>query len=232
MKNKIPLLMDRFMPSFRLFFWNHLHIGAKAYMLCFHDVSESEDNFAIHREDYYSIILRIKEKIVRIDDIRNSGIVISFDDGYASLYDTVLPFMEAQELPFVCYITTGFLDTPGYLTKQQLIELSKSKWCTIGSHMCTHSRTRELSKDRIENEWAESKRLLEKITMKSVLHAALPYGSYNACTFKSKKIALKVGYKTVADTIAVPFAPKSRIISRFVYQKNNSRVAELIETLK
>ena len=68
--------------------------------------------------------------------------------------------------------------SPGYMTGEQIHELAQDQdICTIGSHMCSHRKTREMSDREIRKEWADSKSILEKITGKPVEHAALPYGS-------------------------------------------------------
>lgn len=228
----IPSLLNKYLPILEIFYWQHINKGAKAYCLCFHDVSGSGDAFAISKNDYYDIVNEIESRIVAIDDVKANGIIITFDDGFESLLTTVLPYMKEKHLPFTAYITTGFLNKPGYLSTQQLRTLAKSDLCTIGSHMKTHRKTREMSIDEIRKEWVESKKLLEDIIGYEVKHAALPYGSYYSCSIKSKYIALGSGYKTVADTISVPFSPNAKIISRYVYQKGSSRIIDLIAELK
>lgn len=228
----IPSLLNKYLPFFETFYWAHINKGEKAYCMCFHDVSGGESVFTISKNDYYSIVNQIENRIVEIDDIKGNGIVITFDDGYESLLSTVLPYMKEKNLPFTAYITTDYLNRPGYLTTKQLKLLAKSDLCTIGSHMVTHRKTREMSKEEIRNEWIDSKKLLEDIIGYEVNHAALPYGSYYSCSIKSKHAALDFGYKTVADTISVPFSPKAKIISRYVYQNNNTRITDLITELK
>ena len=228
-KDLLPQLLDRYHP--RLYQLKKRMFGEKdsALCLCFHDVSDDEGLYPISTEDFKDIVLGIRDRVVSIDNILNGGIVITFDDGFDSLYSTVLPFMEEQKIPFTCYITTGYLNTPKYLSTDHLQKLASSKYCTIGSHMVTHRKTRKMTRDEVVNEWRESKQTLESLIGKEVVHAALPYGSYVNCTIKSKRMALKNGYETIADTIAIPFHTNSRVIHRYVYSKESNRVINAIK---
>lgn len=202
-----------------------------SYALCFHDVSNDCSVYTIEPNCFFDIIEKVKESICDINSIKNGGVLITFDDGFESVFLVVLPFMERMNLPFTCYITTNFLNQPGYLSNDQLRRLSESKLCTIGSHMVSHRRTREMTPREVVEEWINSKSEIESIIGKEIHHAALPYGSILTCSFFSINCALKNGYRTVADTIASPFKSSSSIISRFVYQKNNTRVENLVKRI-
>lgn len=231
MENLFPLLADRFVPSVRNAFWN-LYGGNKAYCLCFHDVSDSVNSFAISLEKFSTLISSVKDSIVSIGELKDTSkqtpVVLTFDDGFESMINTVAPFLTSDSIPFVIYVTTDYINRDGYLSEMQLKELSNNPLCTIGSHMCTHSKTRQMTSRQIRDEWAKSKRMLQDFTGKEVRHAALPYGSYLSCTKSSKRIALESGYDTIANTIASPFSKKNKEIYRFVYQKNIDRVEQLL----
>ncbi len=233
-KNLIPILADRYVAPIRNTYWS-IFGGKRAYCLCFHDVSYSNSKFAITPEEFYSLIISVKEKIVSIDGLRNTilkdPVVLTFDDGYESIISKVAPFLFSEKIPFTCYVTTGYLNHDSYLTEAQLKDVSQIQYCTIGSHMCTHSKTRQMTAEQIKKEWVNSKELLQELIGKEVLHAALPYGAYLSCSEKSKRIALMSGYNTIANTIATPFSKTNKEIFRYVYQKNNNRVERLIEKL-
>ena len=222
---------DRYVPLLRNAYWK-LSGGQKVYCVCFHDVSDSLSTFSVTPEEFHAIITAAKERIIGIDElgIKNiiDPIVLTFDDGFESLISTVAPYLYSEKIPFTSYITVDYINREGYLTEDQLKELSQNKYCTIGSHMCSHSKTRQMTIKQVEDEWVRSKKILQDLTGKEVCHAALPYGSYNSCSASSKRVALKVGYKSIANTIATPFGVHSREIFRYVYQKNNDRIKNIL----
>ncbi|HEY5236375.1 MAG TPA: polysaccharide deacetylase family protein, partial [Rhabdochlamydiaceae bacterium] len=74
------------------------------------------------------------------------------------------------------YVSSGLLGKTGYLTKEQVIELSQ-KGNEIGSHCVTHRDLKKLSWSEIENELLESKLTLEDLLQSPVVHFAPPFGS-------------------------------------------------------
>lgn len=203
-------------------------------ILCFHDVSINHGLYTIDPMNFEKIITKISKDIVSIDDINEiktdrKKYIITFDDGYASLYSQVRPIMNKYNACYTVYISTDFIGREGYLNSDEIKLLSKDSNCTIGSHMKSHRMTRMMNRSEIAQEWIESKYFLEKITGKNVKHGALPYGSIKACSLKSIRIGLKNGYETIATTIALGIQRKKKLLPRYVYQTNNDRVWKLIE---
>lgn len=203
------------------FFWEKQNVSS---FCCFHDVAyENKGPFSIKKDKLLNFIQQYDGKFRSIDDViseKKNGIVLTFDDGYLSLYEMVYPVLRECGIPFVVYISTDFIGIPGYLTTKHVYELAQNNSrCVIGSHMCSHKKTREMNIEEIKREWIRSKEVLEEITGKEVRHAALPYGSILSCSRRSMDIALNSGYKTVATTRAIPYFG-GEIIPRFVYQNN------------
>ena len=194
--------------------------------LCFHDVGGNLNSpYTINKDCFNTIIEKIKQYIIPIDEFsQKKGIIVTFDDGYESVYSYVYPLFKKLGLPFTVYVITDKIGEFGYLSKEQITEMSEDrKICTIGSHMCSHRKTRDMSNIEIEYEWKNSKIILESITDKTIMHAALPYGTIKSCSELSIKLGFENGYKTIATTRAVPCS-KNGIINRFVYQNNKKYI--------
>ncbi len=92
----------------------------------------------------------------------NQGMLtLTFDDGYASHHETVLPLLEKYAFYGTFYVSSGLLGESGYLTKEQMIELSQ-RGHEIGSHCVTHRYLTKLPHFEIEQELLESKQTLGK----------------------------------------------------------------------
>lgn len=120
---------------------------------------------------------------------------ISIDDGYK---DNLLAAekLEKEKIPYIIYISTGKIDTPGYLTRDDISMLSKSKFCTIGSHTVSHIHLAGATLLEKQFEILNSKEQLEEIVGKPVLHFSYPYGSYDEI---SEELAKKT-YKYIATS--------------------------------
>ena len=139
-------------------------------------------------------------ELIAMPHAKNGYCALTFDDGYIGLYDLAAPYLFGHGIPFTAYITTGYLDTEGYLTSEALRSLSENPLCTVGSHLVTHPMTRFLAKDAVLSEMTESKRALERITGRPVEHLAFPYGSAYACSLRDIRLAGRAGYASAALT--------------------------------
>jgi len=78
------------------------------------------------------------------------------------------------------------------LSREEVIELSKSSVIEIGSHAYNHYNLAEIEVEMAREELILSKRLLEEAIQKPVISLAYPDGSYNAAI---KDVAEQAGYE-------------------------------------
>lgn len=117
---------------------------------------------------------------------------ITFDDGFRDNLTVALPLLEKFGLPMTLFVTPGFLGTEGYLSTQELREISRHPLVTIGAHGLWHRHFTRLAIDEARFELKESRRQLEGITGTSVDLMAWPYGE---CDGRLEDIAEECGYR-------------------------------------
>ena len=93
------------------------------------------------------------------------------------------------------------VDCPGIMTREQLVELSRSNLFTIGAHTVTHAALGLSSEEEQRVEMMRSKETLENIIGKEVKFLAYPYGSYNATTLS---MAGELGFEAAFTTQTIP----------------------------
>lgn len=175
------------------------------FALMFHDIVDGPTvtrQFCSNEKEFFDFIRYIDTKygIKTISDhLEKKGVVITFDDGFSSVYDKVLPYFREKKIPFTVFITTDFVDRQGYLSRTQLLELAECELCTIGAHTMTHPRLRECaqSKDEIE---LSGKILCEWLGCE-IPYFAYPFGSLETCSAKNRREAKEAGYKLAFSTI-------------------------------
>lgn len=118
------------------------------------------------------------------------NICLTFDDGFSSDCDLVLPELQRISATATFFIVTDFLDTPGYLTTAQVKSLSQSGM-QIGSHSKSHPNFLELNATERTEELQHSKVILEKITGKEVTSFSFPFGFYDC---ECVEAVFSVGY--------------------------------------
>ena len=161
---------------------------------------------------------------ITIDDMlknfteKNNGqkhCVITFDDGYLSLYKYALPLLKQYGFAATLYLTTAavgendFKNLPSLnpktlpvddkpLTWNEIKAMSDNGWA-IESHSVSHADNSQLTAAELIHEITTSKKIIEQQLQKPVLHYAFPFGKYNAV---SLKIIKEAGYKTAATVHA------------------------------
>lgn len=109
-------------------------------------------------------VLSLDAALDRLDagDDRPS-VVLTFDDGFADMYDHAWPLLRERHLPFTIYLAAGYVGgpmrwegatatgEPGLgLTWDQLGEMVASGLCTVGNHTQTHVRPEALTEAELD----------------------------------------------------------------------------------
>ena len=100
------------------------------------------------------------------------SVVLTFDDGFADVYENAWPELRRRGLPFLLYLATAYVgatmhwegstaSAPGpALTWEQLSEMAATGLLTVGNHTHTHARPEALTTDELDRCSAEVERHL------------------------------------------------------------------------
>jgi peptidoglycan/xylan/chitin deacetylase (PgdA/CDA1 family) len=128
--------------------------------------------------------------------VRIGSVVITFDDGERSVVERALPMMDARGLRGVVYVTTGWIDSPGYLRAEDLRLLSDRGW-TIGAHGVTHRFLSDLPEPELERELEGAREDLARVLGSPPDHLSLPGGRADHRVLCA---AHKAGYRSLATS--------------------------------
>lgn len=150
----------------------------------------------IHLRERGHTTLRLKEAA----DYINRGVafpprslVITFDDGYESVFTEALPVLLDCHMSATVFITVGeetgdrlpSLEGRSMLTWNQINEMQKCG-VEIGAHSLTHPDLTRLSDDRVKAEICDSKKVIEDTLGLAVSCFAYPFGRFDS---RSREIA-------------------------------------------
>lgn len=188
--------------------WQNRRRGS-CIVLAYHDVTPSN----CHRFRWQMGRLRQLAAPVAADSVRQlpkgrKHAAVTFDDGFASTIDLVLPVLSDEAIPVTFFIPTAYLGKQAtwirntdrqqcvgrVINADALRTLSKRDFVTIGSHGTSHRRLTEMSDIEVLTELAESKRILENITGRNAEIHAFPFGAYHSSHIK---MAYDAGYNHV-----------------------------------
>ena len=160
-------------------------IGKKPLVIMLHSIGNPNDSCAISFENFISFVNLFEE------EIKNKTIILTFDDGFESVYTKCFRYFLKKRLPFICFLVVDFIDKPNYLTKQQIFEMLESGLLIIGSHGKTHMVLDKIETNDLQSEIVQSKKILEKIFDIQVPLFAYSHGVYNK---KCIQMTKKAGY--------------------------------------
>jgi peptidoglycan/xylan/chitin deacetylase (PgdA/CDA1 family) len=103
---------------------------------------------------------------------------ITFDDGYADTWDATLS-LQHRDFAVSIFVTSGWIDRPGWLTGVQLQKLSRLSGVEVGAHSVSHPRLDELGEAQLEAEVRGSRAALERHIDAEVTAFAYPHGAYD-----------------------------------------------------
>jgi peptidoglycan/xylan/chitin deacetylase (PgdA/CDA1 family) len=123
---------------------------------------------------------------------QRSLVAITFDDGYRDNLTVALPLLEKFQLPMTLFVAAGFVGRDGYLSPNEVREISAHPLVTIGAHGLWHRHFNRLSISDARFELIESRRLLADLTGKTIDLLAWPYGE---CNEKLERLSAECGYR-------------------------------------
>tara|TARA_B100001250_G_C19409630_1_gene618424 strand:- start:14 stop:676 length:663 start_codon:yes stop_codon:yes gene_type:complete len=125
---------------------------------------------------------KIHTDCININQIANNNMknrwILSFDDGFSSDFEIVLPLMKKYKIKGVFFITTNYVGEKNYLNWEQ-IKLMSDEGMEIGSHSVNHYDMLSLSNDERIYELEISKKLIEKNISKKIKSFSFPFGRFN-----------------------------------------------------
>lgn len=124
----------------------------------------------------------------------SKSVILTFDDGYDNNYTTVYPILKKYNFKATIFMSTDFIDKPGYLTKDQLKTLDQNG-IRIESHTKSHRELYSLSLEEQKAELTGSQKALQ-VLGRNVEYLCFPTGKYNNGTVTlMQQLGYKIGFK-------------------------------------
>lgn len=172
-----------------------------AVILLYHHVAEdtppsttiSPADFEGHlrylRENEFNVIAldRMIDSLRSGQALPDKSVVITFDDGYSSIYEEAFPMLQAYGYPFTLFLSTQPIDDGlnNYMSWDQIREMSDAG-VIIANHMVDHpymleARDEESDRQRLarlREDLLRAEQRIEQETGQSHRYLAYPYGEY------------------------------------------------------
>jgi peptidoglycan/xylan/chitin deacetylase (PgdA/CDA1 family) len=128
-------------------------------------------------------------------------VIITFDDGYYSVYKYAYPILKKYKIPITFALITSYLENGKvrpygsaylYINKNEVKEMVDSLNIEIASHSVTHRDLTKLSTEEARYEIEHSKKVLDSLFNQETTTFVYPYGAVNHHIVELTKAA---GYK-------------------------------------
>ena len=130
---------------------------------------------------------------VNLTNFKNEKkVLITIDDAFKSFYDQAWPLLKKDKIPFLLFVNTREVGSNGYMTWDQIKEISKEKFVHIGNHSYSHEYLIDKTDDEISNDLNLAILDLKKNLKYNSPFFSYPFGEYSN---SYKKIIKNFGFK-------------------------------------
>jgi len=144
---------------------------------------------------------------------RKERFLLTFDDGYKSIFQNAFPLIRKHGIKGIVFLTTDYLDgkisldkffdnrfSPVPLTWEEVREISDAGF-EIGSHSLTHRNMAELDEETAYRELALSKERIFDMTGSVTSSFSYPFGHAQSFTARTIQILRRLGYTRAYSNI-------------------------------
>jgi len=185
-------------------------------ILMYHEIGNGPNSLYVSQENFraqmhylrsnnYNIVTMAAARDMLVNgDIPPKTAVLTFDDGYVSVYTRAWPILQEYGFPATVYVCSSFPGLYNYLTWDQIKTL-QAGGIEIGSHTRSHPALNAVSSAKLTEEVIGSKKELEEKLGVPVNSFCYPSGAYNEYT---PDVVKKAGYTSAVTVVNRKAAPK------------------------
>jgi len=225
--------------------------GVRVSILGYHDLSEHLPETAMRLRTskfrkQMETIHQLGLKVITLDDfsawkkgereIPAQSIVLTFDDGWKSVYTDAFPILKEFGFPFTIFLYKDYVDGGGKALTTPMIQEMTKAGATIGSHSVSHPFPIVVKSFRkkgpveydafLRKEMGVSKSFLESKFATKVTSYAYPGGFY---TEEMPKLGDELGYLNLFTVLPgkIKRSSPNETLPRYIVLGNHDRIFEL-----
>lgn len=150
--------------------------------------------------EHLNIIKRKQFNFINPSDFENNlldkksekKILLTIDDGFKSFYNQAWPVLKKDKIPFILFVNTREVGTRGYMSWDQIKEISKEKFAHIGNHSYSHEYLVDKKNQEIIGDVERAIKDFKKNLGYNSSFFSYPFGEYSN---DFKAIVKKLGFK-------------------------------------
>lgn len=188
-------------------------------ILCYHQFTDGtppSQKLELRAADFEAQLRYLRDndfQVLSFDELRDimqfkrpmptKGVVLTIDDGYASVYDVAWPLLKQYGMKATLFIYTDFIGAGAALTWDQLREMRDSGLIEVESHGKSHTSLARLSEDTDERS----------------------YKNRLAAELSASEASFMANLGAAPDYVSYPYGNSSRVIATMLKQNGYSLAA-------
>ena len=105
-------------------------------------------------------------------------ILLTIDDAFSSFYKNAWPILKRDKIPFIIFVNTETVGSRGYMSWEQIQNISKHDFVHIGNHSHSHGYLVDKTDEEIRKDLTIAKQILKKKLNYETKIFAYPFGEY------------------------------------------------------
>ena len=110
--------------------------------------------------------------------------LLTIDDGYDSFYEHAWPYLRENQIPFLIFISTEAVGKKGYMNWEEIKEIEKYDFVTIGNHSHSHDYLVNYTFEDFKTDIKTSIEIFDNNLGYNPIFFSYPFGEWNS---KQKK---------------------------------------------
>ena len=133
----------------------------------------------INNQEIEFIDFKNFEEIIKTN-INKNYLLLTIDDAFESFYLNAWPVLKSKKIPFILFVSTREVGKYGYMTWENIKEISSYNFVTIGNHSHTHEYLIDWDDEKIESDLKTSIKIFKKNLGYSPKIFSYPFGEYSS----------------------------------------------------
>ena len=110
---------------------------------------------------------------------KEKKILLTIDDAFSSFYLNAWPILKKDKIPFILFVSTEAVGKNGYMSWDEIIEISKEDFVFIGNHSHSHDYLVKYNFEKFKKDIVESIKIFEKRLGYNSNFFSYPFGEYS-----------------------------------------------------
>ena len=118
-------------------------------------------------------------KKVFFTEKKEKKFLLTIDDGYKSFYENAWPYLKENQIPFLIFISTEAVGKTGYMNWDQIKEIEKYEFVSIGNHSHSHDYLVNFTFDQFKNDIKKSIEIFKVNLGYNPIFFSYPFGEWS-----------------------------------------------------